>query len=47
MIERCKMLQMDDAFYRRDSLQNVTIIYGPCCERKVHFIEGNGGNLDL
>ena len=37
------MLQMDDAFYRRDSLQNVTVIYGPCCERKVHFIEGSWG----
>ena len=43
MIERYKTLQMDYAFYRRDSLQSVSVIYGPCCERKVHFIEGNWG----
>ena len=29
--------------YRREFLQNVTVIYGPCCERKVHFIEGSWG----
>ena len=43
MIERYKTLQIDYAFYRGDSFQNVTVIYGPCCERKVHFIEGNWG----
>ena len=37
------MLQMDDAFYRRGSLQNVTVFYGPCCERKVPFYRGKLG----
>lgn len=34
-----------DALYRRESLQNITLIYWPCCERNVRFIfiEGNIG----